>query len=275
VNDDVIDFKSICAICDQRYGEHFGRTCPDKKGQFALKNGDVEYKINTMIIESKFYKLALNRVKQYFADPSKEDNWEMHYKVIHYCVLQSNTGNTVPHCMRNRFCEGIIEHYREEATRVQDIDPYDVVCGNCGERRGEHFTSAGGAINCPDHLGIFSATSESRELKLPIPTAHITDPACNKLYIEGSELHSLHIVQPTKEETTMIKVTTMTLVNGHDFSKKSDEQCYDLIKNAEKDIDRLNAMQTQPISAKKFIKNPEAVIADLAKVMYASTEVMK
>jgi len=177
--------------------------------------------------------------------------------------------------MRNRFCEGIIEHYREEATSVQDEDPYDVVCGNCGERRGEHFTSASGAINCPDHLGIFSATSESRELKLPIPTAHITDPACNKLYIEGSELHSLHIVQPTKEETTMIKVTTMTLVNGHDFSKKSDEECYDLIKSAEKDIDRLKAMKTQPISAKKSISELEDGIADLVKLMDARTEDQK
>ena len=99
----------------------------------------------------------------------------------------------------------------------------------------------------------------------PPPTAHITDPACA----------TLTIIEPNQPEETItmtIKVETITFVNNIKFDDLSNTLCYDHIKNAEKQIDKLKAMKTQPKSAIKTISELEQGIADLVQLMDKRTE---
>ena len=194
----------------------------------------LEDKVATMLSEHKFYKLALPIVRDYLTDPVGRDSWEHHYACLHAAVLHSNTGNTVPRSMRNRFCEAVIDHYREEI------------------RQEEQYKVESEAIT----LDISTTTTQSEELRTLAEAAHAI------------------IIKLNQEETkTMtIKVETFTFVNGSRFDTTTDEVCYGLIKTAESQIDKLKAMKTQPKSAAKTISKLEQGIADLVQLMDKRTE---
>lgn len=61
-----------------------------------------------------------------------------------------------------------------------------------------------------------------------------------------------------------IKITNLTLVNGQDISKLSDDEIFDLIAATEKEIDKLEAIGTKPAKLVKKIDELKTAVRQLA-----------
>ena len=67
----------------------------------------------------------------------------------------------------------------------------------------------------------------------------------------------------------MLKITTKTLINGDDIAKKSDDELFEAIAQAEAEIAKLNATQCKPKALVAKIEELKAGIAALAAHMDA------
>jgi len=83
---------------------------------------------------------------------------------------------------------------------------------------------------------------------------------------EQQQLREAGIPTPTpiKEQAMTIKITNLTLVNGQDISKLSDDEIFDLIAATEKEIDKLEAIGTKPAKLVKKIDELKTAVRQLA-----------
>lgn len=75
--------------------------------------------------------------------------------------------------------------------------------------------------------------------------------------------------QPTQEQSIMLKITTKTLINGDDIAKKSDDELFEAVAQAEAEIAKLNAIQSKPKALVAKIEELKAGIAALVSHMDA------
>ena len=67
----------------------------------------------------------------------------------------------------------------------------------------------------------------------------------------------------------MLNITTKTLINGDDIAKKSDDELFEAIAQAEAEIAKLNAIQSKPKALVAKVDELKAGIAALVSHMDA------
>ncbi len=75
--------------------------------------------------------------------------------------------------------------------------------------------------------------------------------------------------QPTKEQPIMLTITTKTLINGEDIAKKTNDELFEAIAQAEIEIARLQAIKAKPKALLAKIADLQLGIAALVAHMDA------
>ena len=113
------------------------------------------------------------------------------------------------------------------------------------------------------------AKSISEPERARIRFGHFRSWQLDRFYVKVDGPTSERPVETTKEKdvSVEIKIETKTYVNGQDFKSLGEDEQFDMLSRAEREIVRLKEIKAQPKRLKNRIAKLEGQIADMVKLM--------